>query len=62
MSKGKKVLILVLLLFCSTSVFGMADQGGSPQLKAFAAIMTVGVFIAIPVVALSRGTSRRERD
>ena len=59
MSKGKMILILVLLLILSSSLFTMMQQAGYPQATAFFAFMTVGLLIAIPVVALSRRESRR---
>jgi len=59
MSKAMKVAILVLLMILSSSLFGMAQNAGNVQLAAFFAFMSVGLLIAIPVVALSRGRSRR---
>jgi hypothetical protein len=59
MSKGMKILVLVLLLIVSSSLFGMMQKAGYAQATAFFAFMTVGLLVAIPVVALSRRESRR---
>lgn len=59
MSKGNKVLILVLLLFATSSAFAAAQRAGHPQLTAFLAFFMLGLLIAIPAVALSRRGSRR---
>jgi hypothetical protein len=58
-SKGKKILILVGLLILCSSGFTMFQTNGAPQLAAFFALMTVGLLVAIIVVGLSRGESRR---
>ncbi len=54
MSKGVKILILVVLWLASSSLFAMARNGGHAQAAAFFAFVSVGLLIAIPVVALSR--------
>ena len=59
MSKGVKIVILVVLMFVSSSLFTMAGKAGYAPVEAFFAFMTVGLLIAIFVVALSRGESRR---
>jgi ABC-type sugar transport system permease subunit len=59
MSKGTKILILVLLIIVSSSVFTMTQKAGYAQATAFFAFAIVGLLIAILVVALSRRESRR---
>ena len=59
MSKGMKIVILVVLMVVSSSLFTMTQKAGYREATAFFAFMTVGLLIAIPVVALSRGGSRR---
>jgi len=59
MSKGKKVLILILRVVLTSSAFSMAQRAGHAELIAFFAFSMLGLLIAIPVVALSRRESRR---
>ena len=59
MSKGKKVLILILLVVVTSSAFSMAQRARHAELSAFFAFSMLGLLIAIPVVALSRRESRR---
>jgi hypothetical protein len=59
MSKGTKIVILVVLLIVSSSLFTLMQKTEYREVTAFFAVMTVGLLIAIAVVALSRGESRR---
>jgi len=59
LSKGKKILVLIGLLVLCTAALPMFKENGFPQLAGFVALVTVGLFVAIIVVALSRGESRR---
>ena len=59
MSKGMKILVLVLLLFLSTSAFGFFEKNGPAQATLFFSITTVGLLVAVIYVALARGESRR---
>ncbi|HEX8521602.1 MAG TPA: hypothetical protein VF669_05040 [Tepidisphaeraceae bacterium] len=54
-----KILILVLLLILSSSIFSALEKTGSAQAETFFAFTTVELLVAIVVVALSRGESRR---
>ena len=59
MSKGMRIVCLVLLMFLSSMVFGIAQKAGSAQVGAFFAFMTLGILVAIVFVALGRGQSQR---
>lgn len=59
MTQRKKVLILVVLMFGAATAFGVAQRAGLAEVAAFFAFSMLGLLIAIPVVALSRGESRR---
>jgi hypothetical protein len=58
-SKGTKILILVVLFIACSSAFTALQKNGPAELTALFAFMTVGMFVAICVVASSRGNSRR---
>ena len=58
MSRGKKILILVLLMIGSSQAFVFSQKAGSPGVTNFFAFATVGLLIAIFIVALSRSESR----
>ena len=57
MSKGRKLLILVVLVFACSWAFGVARQAGLPQVGGFFAFMMLGLTIAIFVIGLSRDSS-----
>ena len=61
MSKGGKILILVVLMFVCSTAFGVAEKAGRREVAAFFAFFAAGLLIAILGVALSRG-SRSRRD
>jgi hypothetical protein len=54
-----KLLTLVVLMFISSWLFAIAQKAGNAEVTALFAFLTVGLMIAIFVVALSRGGSRR---
>jgi hypothetical protein len=58
-SKGKKILVLFGLLILCAAALPMFKENGFAQLAGFAALVAVGLLVAIIVVALSRGESRR---
>ena len=59
MSKGKKILVLVLLLIVSTNIFTFAQKVGSPLLALFFSVATLGLLVTIVIVALGRRESKR---
>ena len=54
LSKGKKILILVLLMIGSSWAFSFSRKAEYPGATNFFAFMTFGLLIAIIFVALSR--------
>jgi hypothetical protein len=58
MSKGKKILILFILMVLSSSMATKGKESGDPQGLAFFSFATAGLLVAIIVVAISRRESR----
>jgi hypothetical protein len=57
-SKGKKIVILVVLMILSSNAFALFNANGPPEGALFCSILTVGFLVSIFVVALSRSESR----
>jgi hypothetical protein len=60
MSKGKKIVLLCVLMILTGNAFAFCQAHGPPEVALFCAILTVGLLAGIVGVGLSR-TQRPRR-